>query len=235
MKDRNRRRRQRQQQARRQQALHTPLQQPTRRAEVEDLESAETRAPEQPGLCEEEGNEQEQEEAERHGQDSLAAVRACDLRDGLRLRIQNAVTKHCLEAFEDGQVDFNGGLEASTEFAVQRSSVGLHETVVSLKGVSGQYLRCTENGTLDCCGLSVEDKNCRFSFVDVVAGVVLFLGPLGTGHVRVELGQETARATREAAPQGFRLLLPLPACPAGPIAQDGSRADIGGCDNRGAE
>jgi hypothetical protein len=41
-------------------------------------------------------------------------------------------------------------------------------------------------------------------------GVVLFLGPRGTGHICARLGSIAPIVMHESPPQGFRLLAPAP-------------------------
>mmetsp|Transcript_61362 Transcript_61362/g.142810 ORF Transcript_61362/g.142810 Transcript_61362/m.142810 type:complete len:327 (+) Transcript_61362:53-1033(+) len=137
---------------------------------------------------------------------SVEAVRACDLQDGMRLWIESGTTKRCLQASADGHVDFDGGLEVSAQFVVRQPYAGPDEIAVSLEGPGLRYLRCGRGGALDLSGCSAQDPGCRFSVVDVVDGIVLLLGPPGTGHVRAAPGVESPRTTRVEAPEGFKLL-----------------------------
>lgn len=189
------RRRQRQQ-ARRQRRRERRAQRPQ-----EPEAAAACEAAERPGM-EDTGSE-----------DEAAGVRACDVWDGMELWVESGTTKQFLQASGDGHVDFNGELEDAAAFTVRLPCAGANETAMALQGPGGRYLRWSDCGDVECTGAGPGDPDCRFSFVDVVEGVVLFLGPPGTGHVRAAPGAAAPRLAREAAPQGFRL---LPAPPRGP-------------------
>mmetsp|Transcript_37411 Transcript_37411/g.75513 ORF Transcript_37411/g.75513 Transcript_37411/m.75513 type:complete len:339 (-) Transcript_37411:38-1054(-) len=171
-----------------------------------------TKLPEEQGSAEAGCAEQpaaEGEEEDASG-DEVPTARAVDIYEGMELWVESGVTKRLLQVFQDGHVDFNGGPEASAAFTVKGPAAGANESTTALQGPGGCFLRQCEGGALDCCGASADDWECRFSFVDVVEGVVLFLGPSGSGHVCAALGSEAPQVGREAAPQAFRLFAPRP-------------------------
>jgi len=157
-------------------------------------------------------------EEEEHASDGEAVtIRACDIMDGMRLWVEGGPAKRFLQVTRDGSVDFNGEFQEAASFIARGPAVSADETAVTLEGPTARILRCRDGGHLENLGADIDDAACRFSFVDVAEGVVLFLGPPGTGHVRAALSTEAPRAGREGAPQGFRLL-------AAPLLARGDRA-----------
>mmetsp|Transcript_3123 Transcript_3123/g.10442 ORF Transcript_3123/g.10442 Transcript_3123/m.10442 type:complete len:325 (+) Transcript_3123:46-1020(+) len=152
-----------------------------------------------------------EEEEDDTNKTEVLMIQAFEIQDGMELWIESGATKRFLQASGDGRVDFDGELEDATAFVARWPAAGASETVIALQGPAGRFLRCGDGGRLDCSGAGANAAGCRFSFSDVIEGVVLFLGPLGSGHVRAGFGAEAPRAGREAPPQSFRLFTRTPA------------------------
>jgi len=135
-------------------------------------------------------------------------VTADQLRCGMRLLVESTSTGKLLQFFPDGRVDCDGNFEHLATFTVDTVGSMSMETVVCLRAISAnRYLRC-KDGYLDCDGQGPDEAFCHFSIIDVLDGIVLILGPPGTGHVCARAGSVAPVVTRVAHPQGFRLLAP---------------------------